>query len=350
MEHDIFIITRREFKENKGLGSFGIETKLNIDEFKGLKDYWITLLSDNYLNDFVGKYIKKDLGEKYQPSPYQLKKTKEGRVILEKYFDKISEIRKYHGQFDTEYLSYWKPNLKYLEGLFVVLNNHNTLYKAEQEYLLNINILNSDFYIYHHWLDRQNLGSDNRKLFILTLRNEIVDYHTAKLGINSNDTIKVNWLIHDSDLGAEGADGMIYYEGNIINENNSRFVEMSDLFDLDSKGVNIECKRDNFWIFNHTKGTNGLYDKIILADQKSTFFSDAKTLKKHLSYDGKKLKFQAKILKEMHISSTLNIAEPLIQEFKDNYNRRVKATGIGSEINDPKSLNKAVNELSDETK
>lgn len=350
MKHEIFIVTRREFvfdKRGNGIGAFGTETKLSLESLKSLKDFWISVLSKHFLSDFVNEYINKVLGEKYNSNPFELKNTEEGNQILKKYFNAVEEINQYNRQFSSEYVGYWEPNLIYLEKLFDVLNSKNELYKAELEYLLNISILNSEIYIYHHWLDRQNLGSDARKSFISALRKEIVEYHhKIKPEINPKDTIVVNWLVHDSDLGVEGADGMIYYEGNIINENNSKFIEKSDLFDLKSKGVNSGYKEDNFWIFNHSKGINGLYDRIILTDVNSDFLKDAKTLKKHLSYDEKKLKIQAKILKEMQISATLSSEEPLIQEFKDNYNRRVKATGSGSEIKNPTSLNIAVNELS----
>ena len=348
----IFIITRREFEKHKGIGTYSSEIKLPIEKLNGLKMFWLDLLLerliDTFLNECIGENIKSN---DQSCNPNELVKDEKIKAKLNVYIN-TDFIKPYHKKITKNYiLKDWKPKNELVNRLFDLLKVLDEEHILETEFLLNVSVLNQNIFVYHHWLDKQGFSSVSRKKFLLTLRNEILNYYKQLNKLAEDINVEVNWLVHDSDLGRSGTDGMVLFNNEIINENNPNYFELSDSFQ--SGNFVNDFKNNNFWIFTHSRGTGKYFDKIICAEENSQRLKNADELWKYLVCDLDNLHYRANVLDCMitniNNKSALDdevFIDPIFVSFITQYNRALALKQItGDQINDLDSLIKAITSL-----
>lgn len=332
-QKNIFIITRRDFsdKSEDNKPGIGLMPDLSIDQKKvisiiGTKlfEFWIdTLVSESVIKDIIKEIIKDSTSNFEEKSLKELIQNDDFKIKFDSlfsyendnidYIDDIFSPGYYKGKGSTAQIVINKNSFN------KIIDYYHKIHLFEKDYLINIINPKDGIYVYHHWLDKQGVDHDHRHKFLPALRETIINLLPVEVDKNE---VKVNWIIHDTDLGISGGDGLIKFDNDIKNENNPYFYENCDA------GVHADLSdalaKDNIWIFNHTKGVNGIYDKFILNQD----YDNAEELYKKLVYDEEKLIQLAKIFQALGVSEIAIMKDELFKVFMDFYNRGFKAKVI----------------------
>ncbi len=302
MSNNIFIVTRRQFKDS-GIGTQN-KTPIQIEQCDNLWKFWLGVLVKR---ESVRKILDKIRSEKDCKTEEKnaekwiendcLKAALE-EIINTDLIGPKADIFKAGSFYNIDKEdSPWKVKPEFLRRLFQNLNS-NLQNELEIDHLMNLYKVGDDIFVYHHWLDRW-LSEQPSDKFLKAIRTDVI------ANIDKSKDFTLNWLVHDTDLGCSGADGMICCKGKIINENNPNFVENSILYDNEKQKVKEDFANDNFWIFTHTKGMNGYYENYILNNS----ITSADELYKKIVFSIKKLKHLAQVLKDMGFTEQGTISD-----------------------------------------
>lgn len=278
----IFIITRKQFKED-GIGKNSDSVELTINNF--LKEYWINSYKD-YILDEISNEIN-------------------SLEDLAFYYD----FNKNDYQYDT------------IDSEFLATNHNDlnpkndeifNLLKQKKAYLKVF--LYNDIYIYHNL----QAGEIPDIAYFEALRKFSVDHYCIQNETKEED-IEVNWLVHGSTDFAlnDSVDAFLYGKGGLIK--NGNLINSSPV--LKNTVTNNLFKNDNFWNFIHSEGTNGIYDKYIIAVN----YKNADELYKCLFYDEDEMIYHAELLKQSGLldkKSNFNIKDPVYKPFLDYYRKK----------------------------
>lgn len=158
MSDNIFIITRRQFKDG-GIGTKNI-AKISIENCDNLWNFWLGLL---VAEDSVRKILSEILSEEDRKAEKKNAKKcieDEGiKKLIEEIIDTTSigereDIFNEKKFYDKENKnSPWKVKAEFLRRLFQNLNS-NLQNELEIDHLMNLYKVGDDIFVYHHWLDR----------------------------------------------------------------------------------------------------------------------------------------------------------------------------------------------------
>ena len=323
----IFIITRREFNLNQGVGfNTGDKEKIAVSMNQNFFNFWeVTLLNKEVLKSIIDEIKSKSEINNNDVHLDVLYKNEKFKNNYLEYF-KLSEKRipeNIEDVYNCEYYGISK-SVNVLPACFdKLLAYYHKFHEFEIEYVKNIVNPEDGIYVYHHWLDKQSVNYTKRIQFLPMLRKAVIDNIEKK----ESDIIEVNWLIHDTDLGASGGDGLLYFNKEKIND--EFFARSKELQIL----ITNELKEDNIWIFTHTKGIKGYYDTIVLKPEE---YKNSEDLYKKMVHDSKKLNNYIQLFNKMGIVNKpdIDINDVFFKDFKDTYNRAINSKSIvGEEIN-----------------
>lgn len=276
MSKQIFVITRR-FKKGETLpktkkypiADISKDDSANpcINDTDSLASFWVRQLIEK-LDDFKRK-----------------KANEIKEFDLTSFFDvELDMTDEFENIISGEDIKFLKQEfIKYLFTEFnKTLNSNLTI---TENFLSHIHQLqnkegnNTLIFIYHHWLDKQNLDGDKKNDFLINLRKEIVRI----LSVLKVD-YSINWLVHDSDILNNNYDGLLWFDENYeqVTSKTSYHATLShdDLTQLIPK----ELQKDNIWCFVHQVELDSYYSNVILRSN-SNYCQSAENLYKYLLLD-----------------------------------------------------------------
>lgn len=223
---DVKSINNPNLQPGNNLGNFFFH-EIITKQFPDLDSESFLGVPEIEINDFIEPSFKFDRKLKVLPIG-DLIKFKQN--FLKHYITEFNNKQK--KQFKTEYITHI----------------HELLYNG----------IKTRIFIYHHWLDKQNL-EDKRNEFLTCLKKDVKSIIEKE---DKNIEIEFNWLIHDTDILGENYNGLLWFDSFEQTGKKKSYHPLQDEAAV-LRQIPYDLQNDNIWCFVHQEEIDSYYKYII---------------------------------------------------------------------------------------